>query len=64
MEHIAHHHENSLLIGWLIAVLALTVERLYRLRYLHRGTHVPMSAAHLVLRLWLALGSVAANNTS
>jgi hypothetical protein len=59
-----HHYQNSLVIGWLIAVLALTVERLYRLRYLHRGTHVAMSAAELVLRLWLALGAVATNNTS
>jgi len=64
MEHIAHHHQNSLLIGWLIAVLALTVERLYRLRYLHRGTHRPLSAADLVLRLWLRLGAVAANDSS
>jgi hypothetical protein len=64
IEHIAHHHQNSLLIGWLIAVLALTVERLYRLRYLHRGTHPPSTAADLVLRLWLSLGAAAAGDTS
>jgi hypothetical protein len=64
MEHITHHHQNSLLIGWLIAVLALTVERLYRLRYLHRGTHSPLSAADLVLQLLLSLGTVTAKDTS
>ena len=37
LEHICHHHANSLLIGWLLTMLALTIERLYRLRYLHRG---------------------------
>jgi hypothetical protein len=35
--HICHHHANSLLIDWLITILVLTVERLYRLRYLHRN---------------------------
>lgn len=64
MGHIAHHHENSLLIGWLVAVLALIVERLYRLRYLHRGMHPPLSAADLILRLWLSLSAIATNNTS
>jgi len=33
LEHICHHHANSLLIGWLLTMLALTIERLYRLRY-------------------------------
>jgi predicted small metal-binding protein len=32
LEHICHHHANSLLIGWLLTMLALTIERLYRLR--------------------------------
>lgn len=64
MEHIAHHHERSLLIYWLIVILALTIERLYRLRYLHRGTHRPRSAAELVLQLWLSLGSPIAKDTS
>ena len=57
LEHIRHHHENSLLIGWLVMVLALTIERLYRLRFLHRGTHRVQTAATLLLQLWLSLGS-------
>jgi hypothetical protein len=55
LEHICHHHHNSLLITWLLAVLALTVERLYRLRYLRRGTHAPRSSAQLLLTLWVNL---------
>ncbi|MGB7592859.1 MAG: transposase [Terriglobia bacterium] len=51
LEHICHHHPQSLLLVWLITCLALTVERLYRLRYLHRGTHRVLTAIEL-LRLW------------
>jgi len=39
MSHIQHHHENSLVVCWLIMLLAIVVERLYRQRYLHRGKH-------------------------
>ena len=49
LEHICHHHPNSLLIEWLIVLFALTLERLFRLRYLHRGTH-PLRAAIELLR--------------
>jgi hypothetical protein len=55
LEHIAHHHPNSLLMGWLLTVLALTIERLFRLRYLHRGSHKPHSAMTLVRLLRLSL---------
>jgi Transposase DDE domain len=54
--HICHHESNSLLLQWLITALALTIERLYRLRYLHRGTHPVRSAIELVRLLWLGLG--------
>lgn len=56
-EHIRHHHPNSLLVCWLLTVLALTLERLYRQRYLRRGSHVPRSAIELVrlFRLTLAV---------
>jgi len=54
--HICHHEPNSLLLQWLITALALTIERLYRLRYLHRGTHPIRSAMELVRLLWLSLG--------
>ena len=53
LEHISHHHAHSLLIGWLLLFLALTIERLYRLRYLHRGKHRARSAADLFLLLWV-----------
>jgi len=55
LEHICHHQANSLLITWLLIMLALTIERLYRLRYLHRGTHVPLSGAELFFMLWINL---------
>jgi hypothetical protein len=50
LEHIRHHHEHSLLIVWLLTCLALTLERLYRLRYLHRGLH-PVRTSINLLRL-------------
>lgn len=56
LEHICHHHTNSLLSGWLLTLLALLIGRLYRLRYLHRGKRPVISAAELVRLLWLALG--------
>lgn len=57
MAHIAHHEANSLLVHWLLILLALTIERLYRLRYLRRGNHPPMTAIELqrLLRLSLAV---------
>ena len=56
LEHICHHHPNSLLLCWLLTLLALVISRLYRLRYLHRGAHKVMSACDLVRLLWLDLG--------
>ena len=64
LEHICHHHPNSLLITWLLTSLALTIERLYRLRYLHRGKHPPRTAADFVHLLWLSLSQRAPANTS
>ncbi len=65
LEHIRHHHENSVLVSWLLVALALTIERLYRLRYLHRGRHAVYPAIALVRLLWLSLGSPkAAHDTS
>jgi hypothetical protein len=62
--HICHHHPNSLLITWLLTSLALSIERLYRLRYLHRGTHRPRTAVELVQLLWLSLSRPAHADTS
>ena len=55
MEHICHHEPNSILIVWLLIALALVIERLYRLRYLHRGEHGVRSAMELCDYLWLTL---------
>ncbi len=55
LEHICHHHLNSLLINWLIIVLTLTLERLYRTRFLHRGIHRTLEAVTLVRLLWMSL---------
>lgn len=57
LEHIRHHHENSVLVSWLLLALAMTIERLYRQRYLHRGTHPVYPPIALVRLLWLSLGS-------
>jgi len=57
MEHICHHELNSILMVWLLITLALVIERLYRLRYLHRGDHGIRSALDLHHYLWLTLGS-------
>jgi hypothetical protein len=54
-EHIPHHEPNSILLHALLTCLALCVERLYRLRHLHRGSHAPPSAIELCRLLWLAL---------
>jgi hypothetical protein len=55
LEHLAHHHANRILIGWLLAMFALTIERLYRLRYLRRGLRPPWTAIALVRALRLSL---------
>jgi hypothetical protein len=57
MEPICHHQANSIPIVWLPIALALVIERLYRLRYLHRGIHGIRSAMDLFTYLWLSLGS-------
>jgi len=62
-EHITHHHANSLLVCWLLLILALTIERLYRLRHLHRGTHAPHSAIDLLRLLRLSLATSPANTS-
>jgi hypothetical protein len=64
LEHICHHHANSVLIGWLLTMLAFTIERLYRLRYLHRGKHRVHSSAQLLLLLWLSLSRPGAADSS
>lgn len=55
LKHIRHHHRRSLLLVWLLTCLALTLERLYRRRYLHRGGHAVRTAIHLLRRLVLGL---------
>ena len=64
LEHICHHHANSMLISWLLTMLALTIERLYRLRYLRRGTHAIRSSAELLLSLWINLFRPCPTNSS
>jgi hypothetical protein len=63
MEHICHHQANSILIVWLLIALALVIERLYRLRYLHRGSHDIRSAMDLFTYLWLSLGTLSPPDT-
>ena len=61
-EHICHHHANSVLISWLLSLLAMVIERLYRLRYLHRGNHPLRSAEQLCRLFWLSLSRPLAPN--
>ena len=63
-EHICHHERHSLLVVWLLTCLALTRERLYRIRYLHRGTHAVLEAIALWQLLWLSLSRPLTHNTS
>jgi hypothetical protein len=63
-EHIPHHHANSLVIHWLLIFLALCIERLYRLRYLHRGNHPPLTPMELLRRLRLSIAAPPVMNTS
>ena len=55
MEHITHHHENSLIIQWLLTLLAILIERLYRSRYLKRGCHTAMAPIEFLRLLRLNL---------
>jgi hypothetical protein len=64
MEHLRHHHANSLLIDWLLIALALVIERLFRLRFLHRGTGTPLPAQTFVTYLWLSFGATRRSDTS
>jgi Transposase DDE domain len=64
LEHIRHHHKRSLLIVWLLTCLALTLERLYRLRYLHRGLHPVLTAINLLRLLLLGLSIAVITDSS
>ena len=64
LEHVRHHHANSLEIEWLLVSLVLTLERLYRQRYLHRGTHPRRAAIDLVRAFRLSLAAPLVHDTS
>jgi hypothetical protein len=64
LTHVPHHQENALVINALLTFLAMCVERLYRLRYLRRGTHRPYTAIEFNRLLWIALGRLEAHDTS
>ena len=64
LEHLCDHHPVSLLIVWLLTCLALTIERLYRMRYLHRGAHPVRPAISLWQLLWLTLSFPTPHDTS
>lgn len=63
LQHICHHEPNRLILGWLLTVRALTIERLYRLRHLHRGTHRVRTAQQFFLLWWLSLSHPLAPDT-
>jgi hypothetical protein len=57
LEHVPHHHPNSIVIHALLTLLALCIQRLYRLRNLRRGTHQPPSAIDFVRMLLITLAT-------
>ncbi len=63
-EHIRHPEAHRLLVVGLLTCLALTVERLYRVRYLHWGAHPILPAITLWQLLWLSLSRSVPDNTS
>ncbi len=63
-EHTCHHEQNSVLLNYLLTLLALTIERLYRVRFLHRGSHTVHSAEQLCRILWVSLSRPLLPNTS
>lgn len=64
IEHIRHHHTNSLLIDWLLIAMAMVIERLFRLRFLHRGKSTPLPAQTFVTYLWFSFGAKRRADTS
>jgi hypothetical protein len=56
--------ETVLLVVWLLTCLALTIERLYQIRDLHRGTHPVLEVAALCQLLWLSLSRPVPGDTS
>ena len=60
MEHIQHHHPNGMLVNWLFLLLALLNERLYRIRYLYRGSPPRRTAVQPRDTLCLNLGPAGA----
>jgi hypothetical protein len=63
-EHTCHHEENSVLLNYLLTLWALTIERLYRIRFRHRGTHTVHSAEQHCRILWVSLSHPLLPNTS
>ena len=64
LEHIRHHHARSLLLVRLLTCLGLTLEQLYRLRYLPRGSHLVHTAIDLLRLLQLGLSVPAVTDSS
>lgn len=55
LERIRHHDPNSMIAVLLLTILAIVIERLYRLRFLHRGSHPIKAAADACIMMWCAL---------
>lgn len=64
LTHTAHHHAGSVVVDTLLTCLAICLERLYRLRHLHRGTHPAYTAQELKRLFWISLGTPPAYDTN
>lgn len=47
-EHTCRHTKQGVIAGWLISLLAITIERLFRVRFLRRGGRPVLSAIDLL----------------
>lgn len=56
LKHLGHREANSGVVLWLLTAFATATERLYRLRYLYRGTHPVRAAIDVVRTLRMSLG--------
>jgi hypothetical protein len=60
---VPHHDGSSLECYWLLVALVLTLERLFRLRFLRRGAYAPRSAIDLFRCQRLSLAAPRLNST-
>jgi hypothetical protein len=64
LDHTAHHPAHAVVVDTLLLCLSIGMERLYRLRYLHRGSHRTYTAAEFHVLFWPTLARLIPYDTS